>query len=562
MRYLIGKLIRLVTRHLLTFLLIVAVLYLGKAFQKEIIEFKSLTSDVATIKEARQAIDTYVRTAERNVGDRVAKLESASLKELDSRIFTIDRDLQALSASTQGNNLLSVLATSPITTGLTDRLKRDVELQILRQERDYLELLRSVHNGPSDQEALRQAHITAYKNLQANEAAQEQIRRNHPISHRVLLTPQHKELSHLQATYKTLFDINQRAYEAWERKRKWLSYIKSSKRQFEISRTQLDSSMQPLAAAIDDRQSRISVNWIERISAPAREVVPMAALILLGIILTPLAIKIVFYYLLAPIASRRPPIVLIPMASGVIGPRDGHQSTDRTRISAVSQQVAIDRDHELLIHPEYLQSSPTNGRIDTKWFLDSSYLLTSLASGMYALTRIRVDHDDSAVISATKDPLSEVGILSLPDGSAVVLQPRSLIGVLSSKDKPVRITSHWRLFSLHAWVTLQLRYLVFHGPTALLVKGCRGIRVEDSESGRRINQAATIGFSANVSYSTSRCETFAAYLMGKQELLNDNFSGTPGFYIYEEMPHAGERGGITGRGLEGVTDSLLKIFGV
>lgn len=185
-----------------------------------------------------------------------------------------------------------------------------------------------------------------------------------------------------------------------------------------------------------------------------------------------------------------------------------------------------------------------------------------VASGMYALTRIRVDHDDSVVISATKDPLSEVGILSLPDGSAVVLQPRSLIGVLSSKDKPVRITSHWRLFSLHAWVTLQLRYLVFHGPTALIVKGCRGIRVENSESGRRINQAATIGFSANVSYSTSRCETFAAYLMGKQELLNDNFSGTPGFYIYEEMPHAGERGGITGRGLEGVTDSLLKIFGV
>jgi hypothetical protein len=50
--------------------------------------------------------------------------------------------------------------------------------------------------------------------------------------------------------------------------------------------------------------------------------------------------------------------------------------------------------------------------------------------------------------------------------------------------------------------------------------------------------------------------------MGKQELLNDNFSGTPGFYVYEEMPHAGKRTGITGRGLEGLTDSLLKVFGV
>lgn len=562
MRNLIGKLIRLVTRHFLTFLLIVAVLYIGKVFHKEIIEFKSLISDMATIKEAKQAIDTYVRTTERSVADRVAKLESASLTELDSRISTIDLNLQTLSESAQGNNLLSALATSPITTGLTGHLRRDVEAQILRQERDYLETLRSLLNGPSELEALRQAHITAYRNLQTNEAAQDQIRRNHPIARRVPLTQPHKELTDLQGAHTTLFEINQGAYEAWERKRKWLAAIKSSKRQFEISRAQLDSSMKSLAAAIDDRQSRIAVNWIEKVSAPAREVVPMAALILLGIILTPLAIKVVFYYLLAPIASRRPPIVLIPMASGAIRSGDGHQHTDRTRISTVSHQIAIDSDHELLIHPEYLQSSPTNGRTDTKWFLDSSYLLSSLASGMYALTRIRVDHDDSVVISATKDPLSEVGILSLPEGSAVVLQPRSLIGVLSPKDKPVRITSHWRLSSLHAWVTLQLRYLVFHGPTALIVKGCRGIRVEDSESGRRINQAATIGFSANVSYSTSRCETFAAYLMGKQELLNDNFSGTPGFYIYEEMPHAGERGGITGRGLEGVTDSLLKIFGV
>lgn len=113
-----------------------------------------------------------------------------------------------------------------------------------------------------------------------------------------------------------------------------------------------------------------------------------------------------------------------------------------------------------------------------------------------------------------------------------------------------------------AWLTLQLRYLVFHGPAQLLIKGCRGIRVERAGSGRRINQAATIGFSANVEYSTSRCETFASYLMGNQELLNDGFSGEVGFYVYEELPNYGRRSGIAGRGLEGLTDSVLKVFGV
>ena len=120
----------------------------------------------------------------------------------------------------------------------------------------------------------------------------------------------------------------------------------------------------------------------------------------------------------------------------------------------------------------------------------------------------------------------------------------------------------WRLGSLSAWLTLQLRFLMFHGPARLIVKGCRGVRLEEAGSGRAINQAATMGFRANLDYATTRCETFFAYLWGRQELFNDRFSGGPGVYLYEEMPHFGRKGGIAGRGLEGVFDSVLKVFGV
>ncbi|MDP3715352.1 MAG: hypothetical protein Q8R21_02970, partial [Burkholderiales bacterium] len=83
-----------------------------------------------------------------------------------------------------------------------------------------------------------------------------------------------------------------------------------------------------------------------------------------------------------------------------------------------------------------------------------------------------------------------------------------------------------------------------------------------AQTGRRINQAGTMGFSANLMYSTTRCETFVSYLMGEQELLNDSFTGAPGFYVYEETPNFGRRTGLTGRGLEGVFDSFLKAFGL
>jgi hypothetical protein len=228
--------------------------------------------------------------------------------------------------------------------------------------------------------------------------------------------------------------------------------------------------------------------------------------------------------------------------------------------------------HELLVHPEFLQSASVAGEKTTQWLLNWRFALTSLSAGMVALTRIRCDVPATFVISATHNALAEIGVLNLPAGSAVVMQPHNLVGVMQQRDTPLRITAHWRLTSLHAWLTLQLRYLALHGPARLIVQGCRGVQVEPATGGRAINQAATIAFSANLPYSTRRCETFAAYLLGQQELLNDCFGSArgagiseardAGYFVYQEMPHADRKAGITGRGLEGVTDSMLKVLGV
>jgi hypothetical protein len=94
-----------------------------------------------------------------------------------------------------------------------------------------------------------------------------------------------------------------------------------------------------------------------------------------------------------------------------------------------------------------------------------------------------------------------------------------------------------------------------------VLKGCRGIRVEHAGKGRLINQAATLGFSAHVAYANTRCETFVAYWSGKEDLFNDLFTGD-GIYVYEETTDPKRKGGITGRGLQGFTDALLKLVGV
>lgn len=306
------------------------------------------------------------------------------------------------------------------------------------------------------------------------------------------------------------------------------------------------------------QQARAGQDPRARLLAAVRAQLPLALAILVGILLLPLALRALLYFVVAPAAARLPPIRILP--------DDGAPALPEPPPSAVSVGIELAPGEELLVQPDFLQSSSQPAGKRTQWFLNAALPFASLASGLFALTRIRPQDDapTRVVVSSQQDAFGEVGLLDLPAGAALVLQPRALAGVVKPAGVPLRITRHWRLGSLHAWLTLQLRYLVFHGPCRLILKGCRGVRTEEPQPGqpRLINQSATLGFSASLEYRTTRCETFVAYLRGKEDLFNDLFAGGPGRFVYEEMPAGGRRGGITGRGLEGAMDAVLRAFGI
>ena len=322
--------------------------------------------------------------------------------------------------------------------------------------------------------------------------------------------------------------------------------------------SQRESEMSRASGRVAAIDAEIEKSFVARATAIVRQKLPLALAILAGIILLPTGIKLFLYFVVAPLASRRPPIRLLPSASGSVRalPAEG------SRVSAVSLPVVLEEDQELLVQAAYLQSTALQARKSTKWLLNASIPVSSLLSGMYLLTRVGPSGREAAVISATKDPHGEVGIIELGEGAAFVCQPRCLAGAIQDPRRPIRITRHWRLGSLQAWLTLQLRFLVFHGPGRLVLKGGRGIRVESPGTGRLINQSATLGFSANLAYANTRCETFVAYWLGKEDLFNDLFAGESGVYAYEEVPDPNRSGGMAGRGLEGFFDAILKIFGV
>lgn len=349
--------------------------------------------------------------------------------------------------------------------------------------------------------------------------------------------------------------------EAIDRETRFMESWKNESNAFVIRNK---SDIEKINKQIADIEEKVNKDYVLRLIAVIYQELPIALGVLVGIILIPIGVKVFFYFIVAPWVAGRHPIRLLPSASGSILSRsvEGAAGNGSGKMSAVSLPIVLGEDQELLILPEYLQSTSLQARKKTKWLLNASIPFTSLLSGMFMLTRVSPAGLEPVVISATKDPLSEVGIIDLADGAAFVCQPRSLAGVIQDRRNPICITRHWRLGSLHSWLTLQLRFLVFHGPGQLVMKGCRGIRIESAGMGRLINQAATLGFSANLDYANTRCETFVSYWIGKEDLFNDLFTGESGVYVYEEMPDLKRTTGITGRGFEGLTDAILKVFGV
>ncbi len=88
---------------------------------------------------------------------------------------------------------------------------------------------------------------------------------------------------------------------------------------------------------------------------------------------------------------------------------------------------------------------------------------------------------------------------------------------------------------------------------------------EKGGKGRMINRSRILGFSANMEYSNTRCETFIAYLVGSDDLFNDLFNEPPmgvnGYFIYEEIP-SNEKKNIFTKGIQGLLDVVLKLFGI
>lgn len=314
------------------------------------------------------------------------------------------------------------------------------------------------------------------------------------------------------------------------------------------ARARLNEAQGALASLAADPLPESLVASPDRVTL--RDILIKALIALIAITLVPFIYRTIAYYLLAPIAGRWPAMRFAPEGANPPQPT--------TTPSAISLGIMLEADEEALVRQDYLQSSSLKGVKRTRWLLDPRRPFTSLASGMRFLTAIR-GAGERVTVSAVKDPLAELAILTVPEGAACILRPSALAAVIQPQGKPVQITPKWR-FGLPAWLTWQWRYLAFHGPSRLVVKGGRGVRIEPAERGRIVGEGQILGFSTDLAYAVIRSETFWPYFFGREALLKDRVEEGAGVLLIEEAPMAGRS--VLRRGVAGVWDALLKVGGI
>lgn len=557
-------------RHFFMFLAIVAALIVVGKIYEAYQALPALKGELEALETQEGLLQEGVAREVEKAGGAVERLDQMELQALHQRLGVVRAELAASRPKQMSRTGAAVNIARGQTQAVASQLTAAFRYEILQREEAAILARIQMLQGQS-----RTADFEEYlRSLDARAAALtrriDQIERQNPILSRAENIPVLQDLQgpwqELSSRREELANVQQRRQQAQRAHQLTRARYLRAAAQYQERRAAILKTVPPgneIRTAIKEKRATVSQHWAQRAWEAAKPMLGWAVWILFLVIAVPPAIKAFWFFIIAPLAARLPPVAIRPDLSNDVDWLISAASEGRgTRSgSGVSRRVAIAPGQELLIKPEYLQSSMSEARIDTAAVLSWSLPIGSVAAGMFGLTRIRVQETQIVTVSATSDMFDEVGIIYIGEGSGLVFRPSNLIGAVQSEKRPLRIHSVWRFGHLSAWLTLQFRFLVFEGPCSLIVKGARGVALEPVQDGRRIGGAATMGWTSGVHYSVMRSETFLAYLAGKQSLFNDSFAGAGGKIIYEEMPRA-RKSGMFGRGLEGLGDGLLKVVGL
>lgn len=230
-----------------------------------------------------------------------------------------------------------------------------------------------------------------------------------------------------------------------------------------------------------------------------------------GLLLAPIIWSLFMYYVIAAVATKQRPIQLLNKAPGGIYWADPKASLNVKLPPAESLWVR----NELLT-----QHDGAPKRTVTFWNWRAPAVST--LAGLAFCTKVtNTDQRHASFVFSSNKAEEEISEIVLEDDSAMVLHVSNIVAISGD----VTVSAQWRIFNLNAWLTGQLRFLLFKGPGSIYVcspRGVEGFKVTDKQL---VEQQVTVGFDAGLNYSVNRTETFVPYFRGQASLFDDCIQG-------------------------------------
>jgi hypothetical protein len=304
-------------------------------------------------------------------------------------------------------------------------------------------------------------------------------------------------------------------------------------------------------------------NWIS-ISQTTFEKYKLDALyIVIAGLIAPLFSSVLSYFGLAKLISNRFPIVVESKAPTPTNTKSGIRNdiVSAEHSQGIVLEIQMKAGDVLTVRPEFIGSTPESFEKSFAWIFDVRRPLMCFTAHLINMARVSAREENMVVLRAAETEHLHLASVSIPSGQALVVRPRSVIGVFAKEGVPISVRSVWRLLSIECWLRLQVRFILIDGPANIIVKGHNGVRVEASSKSRAIPQSSTLAYSAHSNYSLTRADTFGGFLSGATSLFKDRFEGD-GVVVYEVTPTVTKSRMSPTRFIQDVADALLRAVGI
>lgn len=287
------------------------------------------------------------------------------------------------------------------------------------------------------------------------------------------------------------------------------------------------------------------VGWV--VNQWARSWTWLAAIAVLVLVL-PVAVRIVSYFLLMPIVSRaHKPIHLAA----------GSENAGADLVATPAQRtltIPIGAGEVLSARSEHVR--PVQGRVRSRLLYDWTSPFISFAAGLYGLSRITGDErGSSATLATPDDPNSYLMRIDFKDHPGLVMHPKHVVGVIGTPELKTR----WR-WGIQAFATWQVRYIMFAGTGSLIVQGNGDVVATNPQgSSTRMEQNLVMGFDSRLTVGVNRTEVFWPYLWRRTPLVDDEFTGLHPFF-WQKSSADGPSNPIA-KTFDAIFSALGKLFG-